>query len=230
MAATLSPRLRVDNGIRIWHYSGSLVYNKEISELYQVDWRPAPATLFPQRSALSPVPVGIAIATPASTEKDAKPAGAYRPPHARSRNSDNNSPRSLYDMAEQKSFGGAATQRSVPGANPEAASAKKSEKKQRRRDRKKSSKDDADNKAGEHDAPAPNAHAAADKSESPLSDIDVLKKIRQLNKKLDQIETLTKKRDQGEPLEDNQIVKIGLRPQIESEIAALTARLSNPPS
>ncbi|KAJ1797269.1 hypothetical protein LPJ59_003247, partial [Coemansia sp. RSA 2399] len=58
MAATLSPRLRVDNGIRIWHYSGSLVYNKEISELYQVDWRPAPATLFPQRSALSPVPDG----------------------------------------------------------------------------------------------------------------------------------------------------------------------------
>ncbi|KAJ1769662.1 hypothetical protein IW140_005046 [Coemansia sp. RSA 1813] len=238
MAATLSPRLRVDNGIRIWHYSGALVYNKEISELYQVDWRPAPASLFPQRSALSPVPDGIALAASSSSEKDAKPAGAYRPPHARSRNADNNSPRSLYDMAEQKSFGGAATQRTVPGAAPKLPvgaspnAVSNSSEKKRRRNRKKSSKNDADtdaDKASEKDA-GPNASAPASDA-PPATDIDVLKKIRQLNKKLVQIETLTKKRDQGESLEDNQISKIESRPQIESEIATLTARLSNlPPS
>ncbi|KAI8321058.1 eIF2A-domain-containing protein, partial [Martensiomyces pterosporus] len=84
MAATLSPRLRVDNGIRVWHYSTSLVYHQEISELYQVDWRPAPVARYPQRSALSPVPAGITIAEP-SPKASVKPAGAYRPPHARNR-------------------------------------------------------------------------------------------------------------------------------------------------
>ena len=36
MTATLSPRLRVDNGYKIWHYTGTLVHQREISELYQV--------------------------------------------------------------------------------------------------------------------------------------------------------------------------------------------------
>ncbi|KAJ2890630.1 hypothetical protein IWW38_004031, partial [Coemansia aciculifera] len=66
MTATLSPRLRVDNGIRIWHYSGTLVFRQEFKELYQVDWRPANVANFPQRSALSPAPPGIAISAAAS--------------------------------------------------------------------------------------------------------------------------------------------------------------------
>ncbi|KAJ1737073.1 hypothetical protein LPJ72_000828 [Coemansia sp. Benny D160-2] len=233
MAATLSPRLRVDNGIRIWHYSGALVYNREISELYQVDWRPAPASLFPQRSALSPVPEGIAIASDSDAKKDAKPPSAYRPPHARTRETDSSSPRSLSDIAEQKSFGGVATQRTVPGAaprlpvgaNPNAA-AKTAEKK-RRRNRKKLTKDDTsgDNNESEKDADSTSATPAKDAA--LVTDIDILKKIRQLNKKLSQIETLVKRRDQNEALEDNQISKIEAKPQIESEIATLTARLSD---
>ncbi|KAJ5667988.1 uncharacterized protein N7477_006558 [Penicillium maclennaniae] len=40
LTATTSPRLRVDNGVRIWHVSGSLVYNEEMTELYDITWRP----------------------------------------------------------------------------------------------------------------------------------------------------------------------------------------------
>lgn len=36
LTATLSPRLRVDNGIRIWHCSGRLLHVHLIDELYQV--------------------------------------------------------------------------------------------------------------------------------------------------------------------------------------------------
>jgi translation initiation factor 2A len=36
MTATLSPRLRVDNGYKIWHHTGSIVHNKNIQELLQV--------------------------------------------------------------------------------------------------------------------------------------------------------------------------------------------------
>ncbi|KAJ1997616.1 hypothetical protein GGI04_005331, partial [Coemansia thaxteri] len=110
MAATLSPRLRVDNGICIWHYTGTLVFRQDYNELYQVDWRPASAAKFPQRSALSPAPPGIAAAaSPGSAgasgaaQPPAKPAGAYRPPHARTREPAGSSaaPRSLSDIAER---------------------------------------------------------------------------------------------------------------------------------
>ena len=36
LTATLSPRLRVDNGYKLWHYTGVLVHQEEIHELYQV--------------------------------------------------------------------------------------------------------------------------------------------------------------------------------------------------
>lgn len=36
LTATLSPRLRVDNGIKIWHCTGPLVHVQMIDELYQV--------------------------------------------------------------------------------------------------------------------------------------------------------------------------------------------------
>jgi len=36
MCATLSPRLRVDNGIKVYHFTGSLMHVQEILELYQV--------------------------------------------------------------------------------------------------------------------------------------------------------------------------------------------------
>ncbi len=36
LTATLSPRLRVDNGIKIWHCTGPLLHVHLVEELYQV--------------------------------------------------------------------------------------------------------------------------------------------------------------------------------------------------
>ena len=36
LTATLSPRLRVDNGIKIWHCTGPLIHVHPVEELYQV--------------------------------------------------------------------------------------------------------------------------------------------------------------------------------------------------
>lgn len=36
MCATLSPRLRVDNGIKMYHFTGGLLHVEQIEELYQV--------------------------------------------------------------------------------------------------------------------------------------------------------------------------------------------------
>ncbi|KAI0781547.1 translation initiation factor eIF-2A [Trametes elegans] len=87
LTATLSPRLRVDNGIKIWHCTGPLVHVQLIDELYQTSWRPTPVDAlppFPQNIPPAPAPAAsvqqhATVAKPTPT----RPAGAYRPPGAR---------------------------------------------------------------------------------------------------------------------------------------------------
>ncbi|KAJ2357428.1 hypothetical protein GGF43_001465 [Coemansia sp. RSA 2618] len=223
MAATLSPRLRVDNGIRIWHYSGTLVLRQPIDELYHVEWRPAPVAHFPQRASLSPVPPGIEVRSPTPATK---PAGAYRPPHARTRPASNtSSPRSLSDMAERKVFGAAY---SVPGAAPVGASADmlaKAAEKKRTRNRKKPK--DATGSAASASASGAAVPAPVVAPAEPATEVDALKRIRLLKKKLTQINALAARRDAGEVLEANQLSKIESRLQIDSEIADLTSKFSS---
>jgi translation initiation factor 2A len=84
LTATTSPRLRVDNGVMMWHYTGELMYKVDKEELYHVCWRPQPTSVWPLPNPLPPAPAPhdsakdhVATATPK------KAAGAYRPPHAR---------------------------------------------------------------------------------------------------------------------------------------------------
>ncbi|OJJ43389.1 hypothetical protein ASPZODRAFT_28396 [Penicilliopsis zonata CBS 506.65] len=85
LTATTSPRLRVDNGLRIWHVGGGLMYNEDMNELYQVSWRPQSTIQHPLSNPLNPVPVphASALAYLATRKAPVKPAGAYRPPGAR---------------------------------------------------------------------------------------------------------------------------------------------------
>lgn len=86
LTATTSPRLRVDNGVRIWHFAGQLMYNEEMNELYHVCWRPQPLTAHPlSEDPLSQIPTPHVSATDylATRKTPSKPVGAYRPPGAR---------------------------------------------------------------------------------------------------------------------------------------------------
>ncbi|KAK4242859.1 eukaryotic translation initiation factor 2A [Achaetomium macrosporum] len=86
MTATTSPRLRVDNGIKLWHVGGGLMYNEDMVELYNVMWRPAPAGSLPASGdPLHPVPTphASALAYLSTAKTPSKPVGAYRPPGAR---------------------------------------------------------------------------------------------------------------------------------------------------
>jgi len=87
LTATLSPRLRVDNGIKVWHCTGGLMHVQMVEELYQASWRPTPldqAPAFGQVIPVAPQPA-VSVLAAALTAKPiaAKPAGAYRPPGAR---------------------------------------------------------------------------------------------------------------------------------------------------
>lgn len=85
MTATTSPRLRVDNGIKLWHVGGGIMYNEDMVELYHVVWRPQSAGEIAGGDPLSPIPVAHASAATylGTVKTPSKPAGAYRPPGAR---------------------------------------------------------------------------------------------------------------------------------------------------
>jgi translation initiation factor 2A len=85
LTATTSPRLRVDNGIRLWHVGGGIMYNEDMVELYHVTYRPQPPESFPAGDPLHPVPAphASALAYLGTVKTPSKPAGAYRPPGAR---------------------------------------------------------------------------------------------------------------------------------------------------
>ncbi|TKA50047.1 hypothetical protein B0A53_06493 [Rhodotorula sp. CCFEE 5036] len=83
MCATLSPRLRVDNGIKIHHFTGVLVHYEQIEELYQASWRPSNPGWYPMSGPLEPAPAASISVASAPVAKPAAAAGAYRPPHAR---------------------------------------------------------------------------------------------------------------------------------------------------
>ena len=89
LTATTSPRLRVDNGCKIWHASGKLVYLKEYPELYSIGWKPQALDQFHQSKLWSQLQKHIPLLKniwPNVKPQQVllqKPTGAYRPPHAR---------------------------------------------------------------------------------------------------------------------------------------------------
>ena len=85
LTATTSPRLRVDNAIRIYHVGGGLMYNEDFQELYHVAWRPQSSLQHPLDNPLNPVPTPhpSALDYLGKVKTPSKPAGAYRPPGAR---------------------------------------------------------------------------------------------------------------------------------------------------
>lgn len=225
LTATTSPRLRVDNGLKVWHASGQLVYYKEYPELFSIAWKPQPIEKFPGLRQLEACP------EPQQSAKDylakraasrgsatAKPAGAYRPPHARNSGVAATST-SLYQKELQSNFGSAGNgaRKVIPGIVPGAAPPQAKESKSSAKNRKK-----REAKKAESASPAPEA-APAPAEAGVVGGVVSLeeKKIRLLLKKLRAIETLKMKQALGEPLEDTQVSKINKEGDIRKELSDL---------
>uniref|UniRef100_A0A2N9GEU4 Eukaryotic translation initiation factor 2A n=1 Tax=Fagus sylvatica TaxID=28930 RepID=A0A2N9GEU4_FAGSY len=99
MTATTAPRLQVDNGIKIFHYNGSLYFKKMFDKLFQVDWKPESPERFAEIVELikSIDSLKVEEAKPqgqgskssqaskkiTSTNPPTQKPAAYRPPHAK---------------------------------------------------------------------------------------------------------------------------------------------------
>ncbi|KAG9124395.1 hypothetical protein FRC07_011779 [Ceratobasidium sp. 392] len=239
LTATLSPRLRVDNGVKVWHCTGPLIHVQQEEELYQASWKPAlPGTAaafgseFPRAPAPSP---SVALLAPAKPV-DAKPAGAYRPPGARGLATPTIYKREDEGGAAYVSTNGTSTpprggpnghgyrgntlapgaRRHVPGA-PSPGSAPSSPKPGQEK-RKKGKKD----KSGAG-TPVEEVVAAPPPVEEVAAEPDpTAKKIRNLSKKLKAIEDLKAKLARGDKLEVTQMQKIDAESEIRKELDSLT--------
>ncbi|KAF5093232.1 hypothetical protein D0Z00_004169 [Geotrichum galactomycetum] len=216
LTSTTSPRLRVDNSIKLWHYTGKLIYYKEYPELFSAAWRPQDVGLYPIRSTLELAPephasAATAPGTKAGASTESKPKGAYVPPHARNRIK---SPNSVTTATQfQKDFA-AAAQANANANKPLSKTALKNKKK---RENKKKAEED---KLDDTDAVDVTAAAAVDASSTSTISPEE-KKIRSLLKKLRAIQDLKTRQVNGDKLEDTQVKKIATEDAVRKELTSL---------
>lgn len=238
LTATTSPRLRVDNSVKIWYFNGSLVYFKAYNELYTVDWRSQPLSDFPPISvskADTPdcAPHQSAIDYLAKYKKKSTTTtgktGAYRPPHARNGAAGAASfstGRTLADLHELKTSGGLVKPAtSIPGYAPVNASNGSESKAAQKNRRKRANKKENEENASATSAATPVAAASSSSNPADLVVGGVFsleeKKIRNLLKKLRAIEALKQKQENFEQLEDTQVLKIQTEGAVRKELESL---------
>lgn len=248
LTATTSPRLRVDNGVKIWHYTGSLIFQEEHDELFATSWRPQDVSLFPLKSILSAAPKPHSSAENVEIKKAVsnKPAGAYRPPHARTAGVSAPTPLFQRAMANNGSGTPASSPGSIPGSGvPGAAAAvapgappglsKSAAKNRKKRENKKGkeeedSKDDVQsNGKSVFSASSNDSNGKIDGNSNKANNPPPVsasvgiedKKIRSLLKKLRAIEELKQRHAKGEKLEDTQIQKINTENSVRRELTTL---------
>ena len=213
MTSTCAPRLRMGNGYKVWHYSGSLLHEKAFQandELWECDWQTVPAGHYGGFKISKAKVVGIEPSQPQVSKQ------AYRPPGARG----TQSTFKLHDDEEApQSKQGAAT-------NTENLSKAQLKNKKRREAAKNKAKTEADNDSEqkENGAPAPvfvenNGYQGA---KGILSDPEKEKKIRKLNDKIASIQKIKAAQAEGKTLEKNQIEKLSKEQELLNELKALT--------
>ncbi|KAL1132216.1 hypothetical protein AAG570_010173 [Ranatra chinensis] len=208
MTATTAPRLRMCNGFKMWHYTGTLLYerpwNKQ-EELWEVLWQNFPEKVFkvPQIS-YKPVE-GIASSQPQASKQ------VYRPPRARG--TESNFKRQ--DLEEPKSL--------ETANNPSKAAMKQKKK----REAKKAAKAAAATVENQDDDVEDSSLKQSNGLRAYLEEFTTMdpakmKKLGRLRSKLLEIERLKEQQKSGRHLEINQLEKIKKEDQLLKEMKELT--------
>ncbi|XP_045151022.1 eukaryotic translation initiation factor 2A isoform X2 [Echinops telfairi] len=196
LTATCAPRLRVNNGYKVWHYTGSVLHKYEVpssAEMWQVSWQPFLEGIFPAKAVIyQAVPSEVPSEEP-------KVAAAYRPPALRNR------PSTGSKLHEEEP-----PQNMKPQSGSDKPLSKTALKNQRRHEAKKAAKQEAKSDKSPDSAalPAPENTARNPAPQSISGDPEVDKKIKNLKKKLKAIEQLKEQAATGKQLEKNQLEKI----------------------
>ncbi|KAM4566909.1 eukaryotic translation initiation factor 2A [Odontesthes bonariensis] len=205
VTATCSPRLRVSNGYKIWHYTGSVLHKVDVaagSELWEVRWQPFPAGSFPEK------PVKYQAAPSELGTTQAPPTQAYRPPALRH----------LPATPSSKLHEDEPPQDLRSGFSGEKNLSKSALKNQKKREAKKAAKQENKPDPGPPSDPAPVGNS---QSETSSGDPEMDKKIKNLKKKLKAIEELKELQVSGKVLQKNQLEKVQKEEQLLKELQEL---------
>ncbi|GIY09529.1 eukaryotic translation initiation factor 2A [Caerostris darwini] len=201
LTATTAPRLRISNGFRIWHYTGSLlteVFLDTSEELYDIKWKPVPNEMLKAKPTIFSPVSGIKSSIPEASKQ------VYRPPGAQGKQSSFK----LHDEDSSKK----------EDASNAAAMTKNKKKNLARKAKKESEKLIEDNVEMPKTEPLKTVN---NYSSELTGDPEKDKKIKSLLKKLNQIEKLKQDQATGKPLELNQLEKIKKAGELEAELASL---------
>lgn len=207
VTATCSPRLRVSNGFKIWHYTGSVLHKWEVaagSELWEVYWQNFADGSFPER------PIRYQATPTELGTTQAAPTQAYRPPALRH----------LPAAASSKLHEEEPPQNMRPGASGEKALSKTALKNQRKREAKKAAKQEVKSEP-EPEPPSDPAPVSNSQSTTSCGESETDKKIRNLKKKLKAIEELKEQQASGKVLQKNQLEKVQKEEQLLKELEEL---------
>jgi len=216
MTSTCAPRLRMGNGYKVWHYSGSLLHEKHFAtgdELWEVNWQAAPPGRWPKFRASKNAVDGIAPSQPQASKQ------AYRPPGARGTAStfklhdDEQLPQNMINLIDQKNKGNTGN----------AELSKSALKNKKRKEAAKKKRDEEEAGANSHNVEGGNpdkitTNLAANKS---TGDHEKDKKIRKVKDKLASIQKLKADQAQGKKLEANQLDKINKEGDLLKELKEL---------
>jgi len=201
MTASLSPRMKVDNGITIYTYYGEKVLEKKYTELYAAKWRPYLLDVYPDR----PQSPSLKDRTKSETKTNAaekKTFVAYRPPGATSSR--------VADMMRAERAGSGPKKMAPTGPVMSKAAKRKERKKL------------AEAAKAALTPPAPGHDMSLQQqSESQYSDKD--KTLRKLKKQLKQIAEIEKKKLVGTELNEQQLGKLEKKAELEREFAELSS-------
>ncbi|XP_037534325.1 eukaryotic translation initiation factor 2A [Nematolebias whitei] len=205
VTATCSPRLRVGNGYKIWHYTGSVLHKQDAatgSELWEVRWQSFPDGSFPERA------VKYQAAQSELGTTQATPTQAYRPPALRH----------LPATPSSKLHEDEPPQDLRSGLSGDKSMSKSALKNQKKREAKKAAKQEA---KLEHEPPSDPAPITSSQSEASSGDPEMDKKIKNLKKKLKAIDELKEQQASGKVLQKNQLEKIQKEGQLLKELQEL---------
>ncbi|XP_013391192.1 eukaryotic translation initiation factor 2A [Lingula anatina] len=201
LTATTAPRLRVGNGYKVWHYTGTLLHHYSVpkdSELWEAKWQSAPQGLYKEQ------PVTYR-AVESTVVQPATKAAAYRPPGARGQ-------AVSFKVHEEDELPSNAKQQ----ANPENMS-KAALKNKKKREAKAKAKEEQGSAGAAPSRPSTAPAPAAVSTGDPEKD----KKIKNLTKKLQQIEKLKEDQKAGKQLEKNQLEKLNSETTLRKELEDL---------
>ncbi|XP_063224336.1 eukaryotic translation initiation factor 2A [Bacillus rossius redtenbacheri] len=213
MTATTWPRLRVGNGFKIWHYTGTLLYERpwnQQEQLWEVLWQTYPAGVFKEH-AVSYRPVeGIQPSQPQASKQ------AYRPPCARGKESNFK----LHDDDELPS-----NAKPNSDGNPSKAALKLKKKREAKKAKKEQEGSapsgvavtNGDAMTAVTTVKLPPVVAEAELTDDPEKN----KKIKKIRSKLMEISRLKEQRAAGRQLELNQLDKIKKEDELLKELQGL---------